>query len=138
MLAAEKARCGSTSAMKSMVTSAPFHSALLACCFTLVIEAYRVNSLRFPAILDLFNVSAWELLKVMESFVKHLDSSVKATHVLNPHMSATVAASLGQLSHTHPAAVASGQPVPVREAAPLPRSIKQHLKVRVCSLFFVV
>jgi hypothetical protein len=63
------------------LTSKSFHNALLACCFQIVVFSYKVAALRFPAVLTHFGVSAWELLKVIESVVRHnpdLPRSTKA------------------------------------------------------------
>lgn len=57
----------------ALVGRAAFHSGLLACCAEVVAHSYRmVTPARFPALLGILNIDAFDLSKLLHNFVKYL------------------------------------------------------------------
>ncbi|KAL4451741.1 hypothetical protein ABPG75_007403 [Micractinium tetrahymenae] len=74
LVAAERARAGEASpgAATALLAAPLFHRCVAACAFEVVIGAYRMVSLEFPAVLHRLRLPAFDLCKVLEPFVLQL------------------------------------------------------------------
>ncbi|KAK9837434.1 hypothetical protein WJX81_002188 [Elliptochloris bilobata] len=70
LLRAEEARTG-RAAFPALLASASFHKCLLACAFELVVAAYCMVTLQFPAVLERLALPAFDLCKLVGPFVRH-------------------------------------------------------------------
>ncbi|EFJ10031.1 hypothetical protein SELMODRAFT_451523 [Selaginella moellendorffii] len=57
--------------LTSVLTSEKFHRCMLACSAELVLAAHKTIILAFPAVLEPTGITAFDLSKVIESFVRH-------------------------------------------------------------------
>mmetsp|Transcript_9001 Transcript_9001/g.19330 ORF Transcript_9001/g.19330 Transcript_9001/m.19330 type:complete len:1231 (-) Transcript_9001:1802-5494(-) len=73
VLTAEERATGQTN-FSGMLTAIKFHRGLMACCMEIVIAAYRMVSSTFPHVLDCIKLTAFDLSKMIPSFVKHMPS----------------------------------------------------------------
>ncbi|KAK9815768.1 hypothetical protein WJX72_009183 [[Myrmecia] bisecta] len=76
MLKAEEGRTGKTN-FTTLLTSNSFHKCLLACAFELVVASYRMVTLAFPAVLERLQLKAFDMSKLIGSFVHHEPSLPK-------------------------------------------------------------
>ncbi|PNH01487.1 Retinoblastoma-related protein, partial [Tetrabaena socialis] len=54
----------------ALLSSAKFHRGLVACCVEVVAACYRMVSCAFPKVLDALHIKAFDLAKMIQSFVK--------------------------------------------------------------------
>ncbi|KAG6477332.1 hypothetical protein ZIOFF_066585 [Zingiber officinale] len=60
--------------LTSLLSNERFHRCMLACSAELVLTAHKTVSLMFPAVLEKTGITAFDLSKVIESFVRHEES----------------------------------------------------------------
>lgn len=70
ILISERNRLEQTN-FSTLLNHGDFHRSLLACCMEIVISTYEIHEMKFPAILELFKLPAFECCKVVESVIKH-------------------------------------------------------------------
>lgn len=73
LLMTEEARLG-TSCHEALLSNASFHRALLACCMEVALKSCNYVTLAFPCTLNTFEVTPFDLCKMVESFVRHQPS----------------------------------------------------------------
>ena len=57
--------------LSSLLTNERFHRCMLACCAEIVLATHKTVSMAFPAVLEPMGITAFDLSKVIESFVRH-------------------------------------------------------------------
>ena len=70
LLITEEQRLG-TSNHQSLLGNISFHRALLACCMEVALKSCNYVTLAFPCTLNTFEVSPFDLCKMVESFIRH-------------------------------------------------------------------
>ncbi|KAK9725372.1 hypothetical protein RND81_05G139500 [Saponaria officinalis] len=60
--------------LTSLLTNERFHRCMLACSAELVLATYKTVTMLFPAVLEKTGITAFDLSKVIESFIRHEDS----------------------------------------------------------------
>ncbi|KAL0717054.1 hypothetical protein Bca4012_066376 [Brassica carinata] len=60
--------------LNSLLTNERFHRCMLACSAELVLATHRSITMLFPAVLERTGITAFDLCKVIESFIRHEDS----------------------------------------------------------------
>jgi len=70
LLAAEEKRLKQNN-FTTLLSQSSFHNSLFACCMEAVFASYKMESMAFPAVLDLLGVKAFDFCKVIESFVRY-------------------------------------------------------------------
>ncbi|MCO5579860.1 hypothetical protein L7F22_033722 [Adiantum nelumboides] len=70
MCEAEAQRVNSKS-LSPLLSNERFHRCMLACSVEVVVATYSTVSIAFPAVLDRMGITAFDLNKVIESFVRH-------------------------------------------------------------------
>ncbi|CAN6464487.1 unnamed protein product [Victoria cruziana] len=63
-----------TSNLTSLLTNERFHRCMLACSAELVLATHKTVTMMFPAVLERTGITAFDLSKVIESFVRHEES----------------------------------------------------------------
>ncbi|CAL5223875.1 g6466 [Coccomyxa viridis] len=85
MLKAEQDRTGRCS-FGSLLSSASFHKCLAACCFEVVIASYRMVTHAFPAVLEKLDLPAFDMSKIISTFVRHLAPADQVPRELKRHL----------------------------------------------------
>jgi retinoblastoma-like protein 1 len=57
--------------LSSLLTNERFHRCMLACCAEIVLATHKTISMAFPAVLEPMGITAFDLSKMIESFVRH-------------------------------------------------------------------
>ncbi|GFR43170.1 hypothetical protein Agub_g4220 [Astrephomene gubernaculifera] len=73
ILVAEEKASGLSGAM-SLLSSTKFHRGLIACCVEIVAACYRMVSCAFPKVLDSLRIKAFDMAKMIQSFVKSVST----------------------------------------------------------------
>ncbi|ESQ48801.1 hypothetical protein EUTSA_v10019977mg [Eutrema salsugineum] len=60
--------------LNSLLTNERFHRCMLACSAELVLATHKTITMLFPAVLERTGITAFDLSKVIESFIRHEDS----------------------------------------------------------------
>ncbi|KAI4332948.1 hypothetical protein L6164_017814 [Bauhinia variegata] len=60
--------------LTSLLTNERFHRCMLACSAELVLATHKTVTMLFPAVLERTGITAFDLSKVIESFIRHEDS----------------------------------------------------------------
>ncbi|KAG6791145.1 hypothetical protein POTOM_000257 [Populus tomentosa] len=60
--------------LTSLLTNERFHRCMLACSAELVVATYKTVTMLFPAVLERTGITAFDLSKVIESFIRHEES----------------------------------------------------------------
>ncbi|XP_056686611.1 retinoblastoma-related protein isoform X2 [Spinacia oleracea] len=60
--------------LTSLLTNERFHRCMLACSAELVLATHKTVTMLFPAVLEKTGITAFDLSKVIESFIRHEDS----------------------------------------------------------------
>lgn len=60
--------------LTSLLTNKRFHRCMLACSAELVLATHRTVTMLFPAVLERTGITAFDLSKVIESFIRHEES----------------------------------------------------------------
>ncbi|XP_010520084.1 PREDICTED: retinoblastoma-related protein 1-like isoform X4 [Tarenaya hassleriana] len=60
--------------LTSLLTNERFHRCMLACSAELVLATHKTITMLFPAVLERTGITAFDLSKVIESFIRHEDS----------------------------------------------------------------
>ncbi|KAK3015221.1 hypothetical protein RJ639_006859 [Escallonia herrerae] len=60
--------------LTSLLTNERFHRCMLACSAELVLATHKTVTMLFPAVLERIGITAFDLSKVIESFIRHEDS----------------------------------------------------------------
>ncbi|KAI8547584.1 hypothetical protein RHMOL_Rhmol07G0207500 [Rhododendron molle] len=60
--------------LTSLLTNERFHRCMLACSAELVLATHKTVTMLFPAILERTGITAFDLSKVIESFIRHEES----------------------------------------------------------------
>ena len=60
--------------LNSLLTNERFHRCMLACSAELVLATHKSITMLFPAVLERTGITAFDLCKVIESFIRHEDS----------------------------------------------------------------
>ncbi|KAL9225685.1 hypothetical protein vseg_001579 [Gypsophila vaccaria] len=60
--------------LTSLLTNERFHRCMLACSAELILATYKAVTMLFPAVLEKTGITAFDLSKVIESFIRHEDS----------------------------------------------------------------
>ncbi|TXG49143.1 hypothetical protein EZV62_025018 [Acer yangbiense] len=60
--------------LTSLLTNERFHRCMLACSAELVLATHKTVTMLFPAVLDRTGITAFDLSKVIESFIRHEES----------------------------------------------------------------
>ncbi|XP_007010834.2 PREDICTED: retinoblastoma-related protein [Theobroma cacao] len=60
--------------LTSLLTNERFHRCMLACSAELVLATHKTATMLFPTVLDRTGITAFDLSKVIESFIRHEDS----------------------------------------------------------------
>ncbi|GMH15071.1 hypothetical protein Nepgr_016912 [Nepenthes gracilis] len=60
--------------LSSLLTNERFHRCMLACSAELVLATHKTVTMLFPAVLEKTGITAFDLSKVIESFIRHEDS----------------------------------------------------------------
>ena len=60
--------------LTSLLTNERFHRCMLACSAELVLAAHKTVTMLFPAVLERTGITAFDLSKVIESFIRHEES----------------------------------------------------------------
>mmetsp|Transcript_9363 Transcript_9363/g.34347 ORF Transcript_9363/g.34347 Transcript_9363/m.34347 type:complete len:968 (-) Transcript_9363:165-3068(-) len=85
ILTAEMSSKGDSLAVQKLCSNEHFHKALIACSFDIILEIYKLSGMRFPELIRKLDLPAFEVTKVIETFVRNEDSLPKN---LKQHMNA--------------------------------------------------
>nr|ADI46925.1 MAT3m [Volvox carteri f. nagariensis] len=67
-------KVGGMAGVTSLLSAGKFHRALVACCIEVVAACYRMVSCAFPKVLDALHIKAFDLAKMIPSFVKSIET----------------------------------------------------------------
>ena len=63
--------------LTALLTNERFHRCMLACSAELVLATHKTVTMLFPAVLERNGITAFDLSKVIESFIRHEESRLR-------------------------------------------------------------